>query len=259
MRRYKVINLINKNPVEAQIVSLADEISQRLSDFHDLLLSKDYWLEPNELEYLLPKRYLNQIEGYPDSFKIKRVIELLTNFYIEGVSYCDKCNSLTMSKQQLDSMDYIKKKVDSMIKSSSTISVFDQKADRIIKTIFVKLYKNSKWIDKKMIDTIVNRITVISKSYDETDLNRIIPKFNSLIINNKPLLLRKIFKTVHCKNKKFISSLSSKDLILLKEINSEYVYSIIFYIANMTDRFAKEKYDDIRNFKKSLRILLTSI
>lgn len=260
-RAAKTIKWIYKNSVEAQVVALADEISQRLSDMHDLLLSKDYMINSSEIMKILPSKSIEFLDGFPDAFRIKKLIELLGKFYINGVSYCSSCNILKMDITQQNSMDYIKSVVDNRIKRSCVINRFDHNADKTVKTIFKKLYKNPRWIDLKMRDCIFNRVVLICKSYNDKSLvSHYFPKL-TLDLNNidekeKVLLLRRIYKVVHSKEgQKSIG----RENVFLKEINSEVVYSIVFYIANMTDRFALEKYRQVNSLKKFIKLVLTYI
>ncbi|MCQ2802623.1 MAG: HD domain-containing protein [Bacilli bacterium] len=258
-RRTKTIKLVHKNAIEAQIVALADEISQRLSDMHDILLTKDFIINYDEISKILPQSYIEKIDGYPETFKIKKIIELLGSFYIDGVSYCNACNTLKMNIDQQNSMDYIKGLVSTKIRNSQIIKTFDIRSDKIVKSIFKKLYKNPRWIDQKMLTSIFNRIMSTCKSWENTiDIYQIFPEFrdDNKICSDKEKIrfLKGVYKLVHSnKAKHFIG----KDNIFVKEINSEYVYSIVFYIANMTDRFALEKYRQINSLYKYLKLLLT--
>ena len=239
-------NILFDNSVESQIVALADEIAQRVSDFHDLLLSKDYRIDPDEIDRIIPVELISKtVPNYKTSFRIKKLMQLLLDYYLSGVEYNEEHKTIFMSKQQEESMKHLADKRDAIISGSKTIDEFDNNAIRRIKTIFKKLYSNPKLIDPKMVDVIFSRI--------KNEYKKQLKKCNETPKNLDPMIvgdtnedkcefLQKIFDVVHSKNVCFSTEIE-KDF--LKSINSEFVYGIVFFIANMTDRYAIEKYKDL--------------
>ena len=172
-------------------------------------------------------------------------MQLLLDYYLSGVEYNEEHKTIFMSKQQEESMKHLADKRDAIISGSKTIDEFDNNAIRRIKTIFKKLYSNPKLIDPKMVDVIFSRI--------KNEYKKQLKKCNETPKNLDPMIvgdtnedkcefLQKIFDVVHSKNVCFSTEIE-KDF--LKSINSEFVYGIVFFIANMTDRYAIEKYKDL--------------
>lgn len=249
----KVLN--KRVPVESQIVALADEIAQRVSDFHDLLMSKDYIIDYNEMKKYLPNSILLLANGYPNTFKIKELMLLLLKYYVDGVVFQN--GVVSMAANQMKSMEDLAEKRKEIIKTSKIVSDFDKDAEKIVKTIFAKLYKNPFYIDNKMVDSIFARIKEDFKEQSEkgkSEIEDFNPSNYEDSTKQKCDFFKKIYATIHSKS---MASFSGPKINYLKEINSELVYGIVFYIANMTDRFAKEKYNDLKNPIKKMKIVLT--
>lgn len=246
-----------KIPIEAQIVALADEIAQRISDLHDLLLSKDYMVTYDDIEEFLPGSIASLLDGYRDSFRIKDVLKFLLDYYVDGVSLGN--NGVNMKSGQLKSMETIANKRDAIIHGSSTVSIFDRMADKRVKEMFKKLYKNPYLIDNKMVDSIFERILFVYKEQvkkGKIEFDGFNPRKYQESMRGKCSFLKMIYKFVHSKKSLSVEGPMQN---YLKEINSELVYGIVFYIANMTDRFAIEKYSDLKKPVKIYKMLLTKL
>lgn len=257
--RDSVIDKINNNNVECQIVAMADEIAQSVSDLHDIALAKVFDITEDDMEKILPVSELNKIEGYPDKFRVKSLMSVYKDHLIDGVSYDKATNTLSMNLKQIKEMEHVSKTCDVLIKKSPQISLFDKEGEHIIKFIFKELYRNPFLLDEKMVNGIYSRILSIASK--EIDQNK---KFSKSI---KSSILKSATLKEKCNHLKKISSTCIKLINkhdatdndyshYLRVINSELVYGIAFYIANMTDRFAKEKYSDLKNNRKKHKMIV---
>lgn len=258
IKRENVVARIRKGSVEADIVAIADEIAQRISDLHDITLSKEFVLTSKTIEEFIPKSLANSIDGYPDAFRIKSLMSILRQYLIDGVYYDRKTMKVLIAPAQSESMNYIKTKRNETIHNSNTISKYDKNSEKIIKTIFKKVYRNPFLLDRKMVDSIYARIIASTKQFKNiTSFSKeIIPATNGdETMKNKCVFLKRISKI----SRKLIgkkSSFSLEESHYFRTINSELTYGIVFYIAAMTDRYAIEKYKDLKNIRKSLKLVI---
>lgn len=246
-RRQSILNKMKDSFIEAQIIAMADEIAQRISDLHDIMLSKAKIINCDKFTEFLPKEEAEKILGYPNSFRVKDLLSVLKDFLLSGISYDLKTNSLIMGKDQKHTMDYIDKMRDEVIKNVSVISEFDKHSTEVIKYLFKSFYKNPKLLDEKTISNTYKRIISIYNSFDEKVVinKQFQPKIDYTSIDEKISYLTSISDfCINSIDKKL--DLNKIDEHFLKDINSELAYSIIYYIANMTDRFANEKYSELK-------------
>lgn len=251
--RDSVIRKIKNNIIESQIVSIADEIAQRVSDLHDIALAKVFTITSEDMKSILPKDELEKVEGYPDKFRIKSLMSVYKDHLIEGVYYVQKTNQLKIKPKQMREMEHIKSVCKTIIRNSKEINDYDNRSELIVKYIFKELYKNPFLIDKKMVDVIYSRIAYLTKK-----------DFNKGLLSGKKLVAN-CEEDLSIEQKcKYLKSISKESMFLIDDcktidvyyshylrlVNSELIYGIAFYIANMTDRFALEKYKDLRNNKK---------
>lgn len=257
--RNSVIKKINNQIIESQIVALADEIAQRVSDLHDIALAKALIITEKEMTGFLPKEELEKVEGYPNKIRIKSLMSVYKEHLISGVSYDSTTNRLVMNKQQDCEMSYIKGVCKNIIKCSKDISNYDKNSETIVKYIFRELYKNPFLLDEKMVNEIYLRIYSITRvDFDNKKLvNKPLKVFagNEISLKEKCIFLKRISRDCirMIKHKECIDNDYSH---YLRTINSELVYGIVFYIANMTDRFAREKYNNLKNCKKRLKLII---
>ena len=258
IKRKKVVTRIKKGSVEADIVAMADEIAQRISDLHDIALSKEFVLSSKTIDEFIPKSLVNSISGYPDAFRIKSLMAILRQYLIDGVYYDKKTKRVLMASAQSESMKYIKTKRNETIHNSNIISKYDKNSEKIIKTIFIKMYRNPFLLDRKMVNSIYARIVASTRDFKNiTSFSKeIVPVIEgNVTMKNKCMFLKRISKISRkLIGKKPIFSLEESHYF--RTINSELTYGIVFYIAAMTDRFAIEKYKDLKNIRKSFNLVV---
>ena len=258
LKRKNVVDRIKKGSVEADIVAMADEISQRISDLHDIALSKEFILSSEIIDKFIPKNLAHSIEGYPDAFRIKSLMSILRQYLIDGLYYDKKTKRVLMKSAQSETMNYIKLKRNETIHNSNVISKYDKKSEKIIKTIFKKMYRNPFLLDRKMVNSIYTRIIASTREFKNiaSFSKEIVPVINSNeTMKNKCAFLKNISKTSRkLIRKKSIFNLEESHYF--RTINSELTYGIVFYIAAMTDRFAIEKYKDLKNLRKVFNLVV---
>ena len=235
---------IDNNFIEARLVSFADEIAQVSSDLHDILTSSIFIANDILINSILPKSYRKTLVGYPNDIRIKSLINAYTEYLVCGVRYNNKAGNFYLLKAQQSSFDYVKKLVEEKIQSSPLVRNFDNKGIYVIKKLFKAYYSNPSLMEDKTIDKILEMSNSIYNSYSaeyKTKLElELVNKLSAKTEKEKIYFIKLIIDKC-----KLFSTLTKENKNFVKSVNTKIVFSIIFTIANMTDRYSLARYSDI--------------
>ena len=229
--------------VEAYLVALADEIAQVSSDLHDILTSRMLVANKSIIDKVLPKSFRINVIGYPSDIRIKSLVNSLTNYLVDGVRY-NKTKGFYLLKAQQSSFDYVKEMTEEVIQSSPLVRYFDNKGIYVIKKLFKAYYSNPSLMEDKTINKILEISNSVYNSYSFLFRTKLKTEFVKALCA-KTQKEKIDFVKLIIYNCKSFSTLSKENKNFVKSVNTQIVFSIVFTIANMTDRYSLARYSDL--------------
>lgn len=215
------------NYIEGKIVALADEIAQRCSDFSDVMISKLDSFDNFKL------RFNDQFE-FKESDNYKNVEREIRRYFIDGVVFNNQMNTVELDKKRKKLYDDMESYTTDKIQGSYLIRTDDSKNRHIVRQIFKAFYKHPNQLDDS---TLTNIYSDIYKSSVAEIKKRCVDSKNHIDIIEVAKYVSEACELVR-KGKA-----ETRHYTVVKN----FLANIAYCIANMTDFYAKKKFNRLYN------------